>query len=122
MADKIFCGSGKAFGQYGQIGINICFEDIPQEYIKSSTNGKRYIKLKVCSRKTPDRDGNTHYIEVDTWKPNNQQSAPSSAPQQTGQLEDPQQGEDNFSWDDLTDEALIGNHLNSEPTEEEPFT
>ncbi len=68
MADKIFCGSGKEFGKYGQIGLNLCLSDIPKEHM-SDYKGKKYIKLKVSKRKEPDKMGNSHYIEVDTWKP-----------------------------------------------------
>jgi len=68
MADKIYCGSGRAFGNYGQIGLNICLSDLPHEHI-TEYNGKKYIKLKVSPRKETDKRGNTHSIEVDTWKP-----------------------------------------------------
>ena len=76
---KIFCGSGKEFGQYGQVGLNICLEDIPAEFKQPASNGKTYLKLNLARRKQPDQHGNTHYITVNTWKPNQQQ-----APQQTG--------------------------------------
>ena len=79
--DKVYCGSGKTFGQYGQIGIDICYEDIPKEYWKKGKNGKHYIKLNVCAKREQDQYGNTHYVAVNTWKPdggqqsNNQQAS-----------------------------------------------
>jgi len=87
--DKIFCGSGKTFGQYGAIGINICIDDIPAEFIFTGNNGKRYVKMNVRAKKNPDNYGNTHYVEVNTWKPNqngnqNQQQTPSQS--HTGQF------------------------------------
>lgn len=71
MADKIFCGSGKTFGQYGQVLINLCLSEIPHEFIRES-NGKKYVNLKLNKKKEVDARGNTHYIEVDTWKPQQQ--------------------------------------------------
>jgi hypothetical protein len=65
---KIFCGNGRNFGKYGQIGINVCLTDIPSEYIQTSKNGKKYVKLKINKLKEPAKDRD-YYIEVDTWKP-----------------------------------------------------
>lgn len=65
---RLYCGRGKA-GKYG-INLDICLDDIPAEHITmSSKNRKRYVKLKVNASREPDDRGNTHYIEVDTWKP-----------------------------------------------------
>jgi len=72
MSDKIFCGNGKEFGQYGGINLNICLDDIPEEHTWKGNNGKRYTKLVLSKKKTPD-EKSTHYLTVDTWKP----SAPS---------------------------------------------
>lgn len=72
MADKIYCGSGRVFGKYGQMSLNICLSDIPEAHI-TEYNGKKYIKLKVSSKKEVDSRGNSHYVEVDTWKPQAQQ-------------------------------------------------
>ena len=43
-------------------------QTLPKEYIKAWKE-KSFISLKVCKRRQPDDKGNTHYIEVDTWKP-----------------------------------------------------
>lgn len=81
---RLYCGRGKQ-SKFG-INMDICLDDIPAEHITtSSKNGKRYVKLKVNSSREPDDRGNTHYIEVDTWKPdpnyrNGGQSAPPRAP------------------------------------------
>ena len=32
-------------------------------------NGDKYIKLKVAKKREVDEYGKTHYVEVDTWKP-----------------------------------------------------
>ena len=73
MADKIYVGSGKKkeFGNGGSIlNLNLCVSDIPKEWIKKyEGNGKSYLRLKAVQKREPDQYGNTHYIEVDTWVP-----------------------------------------------------
>ena len=69
MSNKIFCGRGKRFGQYNAISLSICLDDLPKEHITTGKNGKRYIKLNVNEKREPDEWGNTHSVEVDTWKP-----------------------------------------------------
>jgi len=68
---KIYCGNGKAYGQYGAVGINICLDDIPGSYIQKAKNGKRYLRLNVSPNREPDKYGNTHNLTVNTWQPNN---------------------------------------------------
>ena len=79
MSDKIYCGRGKK-SNYG-IKLNVCIDDIPAEHIQEAKNGKRYVRLEVKERREADQWGNTHSIEVDTWKPNQQAAKP--APQAT---------------------------------------
>lgn len=82
--DKIFCGSGKTYGQYGQIGITVFLDDIPGEHIFKKGD-KKAVKLNVCAKKTPN-EKSTHYVEVNTWKPDgNKPSGNNQPPQQTGQ-------------------------------------
>jgi len=70
MADKIYCGSGieKFDGNLVEITINLSkikeCEDEIFEY-----NNEKYIKLKVCKKRETDQYGKTHYVEVNTWKP-----------------------------------------------------
>lgn len=75
MAEKIYCGNGKAFGNYGQIGVSVCLTDLPKKHI-TEYNGKKYIKLKISPRKEVDKYGNTHSVEVDTWKPEPKPATP----------------------------------------------
>jgi hypothetical protein len=71
--DKIYVGTGKEFGQYGDINLNICLSDIPKEWIvKSDKNGKSYVKLTVSKRKESDKYGNSHTVTVNTFKPEKQ--------------------------------------------------
>lgn len=69
MSDKIFCGGAREFGQYGQIGLNLCLDDIPEQYITTGRNGKRYVRLNVCKKRNPEPGGDDRYIEVNTWQP-----------------------------------------------------
>jgi len=73
---KIFCGSGKEIGQYGQISISVCISDLPNDYITTGKNGKKYINLKVTKKKEVDQWGKTHGVEVDTWKPEPRNAQP----------------------------------------------
>jgi len=79
MNDRIFCGNGKQITDW-KIGISVCLDDIPQEYITRSRNGKQYINLDVCERKGgADQYGKTHSVEVNTWKPERQATTPPAA-------------------------------------------
>jgi hypothetical protein len=70
--DKIYCGSGRVFGKYNTLGLSICIDDIPVDFITAGKNGKRYIRVNVNQKREPDKYGKTHSVEVDTWKPNTQ--------------------------------------------------
>lgn len=48
--------------------LDICLSDIPKERIKTSTNGKKYIKCIIRPRKQADKDGYDHYIAVSVPK------------------------------------------------------
>jgi hypothetical protein len=69
MENKIYCGRAKTVNQ--GLKLNICLDDIPQEHITTSKNGKRYVKLDAWPLHQVDERGNTHSVKVDTWKPNN---------------------------------------------------
>jgi hypothetical protein len=86
---KIYCGSGKEFGQYGAVNVSICLSDLPKEHI-NDFNGKKYIKLIINKKREADQFGKTHSVEVNTWKPDQQQ----------------QQGYDQSPPQDLSDSEL----------------
>lgn len=75
MADKIFCGSGKEFGQYGQLSLTLSVEKM-RPHITEWTDDKgkvhKQIKVKVTRRMEPTAN-QTHYVEIDTWKPEQRQ-------------------------------------------------
>ena len=94
MSNKLFCGRGMRFGQYDAISLSICLDDLPSEYITTGKNGKRYIKLNVNEKRETDEWGNTHSVEVDTWKADNrsvQQFVARPAPNLRPQSEDAEQ-------------------------------
>ena len=67
--ERIFVGNGKRINDW-KIGISLCVSDIPREWIKQGKNGKKYLSLNLCERKGgADRFGNTHGLEINTWKP-----------------------------------------------------
>ena len=73
--DRIFCGNGKKVMDW-KIGISVCLDDIPAEWITTAKNGKRYINLDVCEKKGgADKWGKTHSVEVNTWKPDKKDAA-----------------------------------------------
>jgi hypothetical protein len=64
---KIYVGSGKEWGQYGNVGITVCVDDITPHVFEY--NGKHYVKLNVSKKQQTDQYGKTHSVSVDTWKP-----------------------------------------------------
>jgi len=82
MGDKIYCGSGKVFrfrngGE--KVMLNICLSDIPEEFIKEAKNGKRYTNLELYEKRNgADEHGKTHYVTVNQYRPEHQQSQDSA--------------------------------------------
>jgi len=83
MADRIYVGNGKKkeFDNGGSIvNASICLDDLyraaKEHKTVSEKNGKSYIKLNIASMREPDDYENTHYIEVNTWKPEREETPP----------------------------------------------
>jgi len=69
--EKIFVGSGVEKFDGNLVETSICLTDITKnggDFI-FEFEGKKYIKLKVVKKREEDQYGKTHYVEVDTWKP-----------------------------------------------------
>jgi len=67
---KVLCGGGKekVFDNGGRkLNLNLCLSDIPEEYTRE-WKGKKYVNL-IASTKRDQSGDNTHYIEVETWRP-----------------------------------------------------
>lgn len=66
--EKIYCGTGRQkFENMIEVTINLTAIGKQTEHYFEH-NGEKYIKLKVAKRKEPDKYGHTHYVEVDTYK------------------------------------------------------
>ena len=70
MADeKIYVGNGTSKFDGNMISCSICLSDLPQEHM-FEYNGKKYIKINVSAKRDgADEYGKTHYLAVDTFKP-----------------------------------------------------
>ena len=67
MAEKIYIKTVKA--KESQYGIKLSFKaDELIKQIQENTNEKGYINLELKKRKDVDKYGNSHYLEVDTFK------------------------------------------------------
>jgi|TARA_R110000796_G_scaffold26700_3_gene73839 hypothetical protein len=67
--EKIYVGNGVSKFDGNMISCSVCLSDLPKEHM-FEYNSKRYIKLNVSSKKDgADEYGKTHYLTVDTFKP-----------------------------------------------------
>lgn len=64
---KIYVGSGREVGKFGNIVISFALEDA-NKYAKKSKNGKHYLNLLIGKRQEPDKYGKTHYVAIDEWE------------------------------------------------------
>ena len=74
---KIYVGSGKEKFDGNLIDVSINLSKISgasKDYI-FEYGGDKFIKLKVVKKKETDEYGKSHYVEVDTWKPESSASA-----------------------------------------------
>jgi hypothetical protein len=87
---------------YG-IGISGKASDIIAE-IQKHTNSKGYIRWELKERREPDKNGNSHYLVVDTWEP-------------TGQAQQPQQS----NYQSSRNAAAYGTPLVDDTDSDLPF-
>ena len=66
--EKIYVGSGKEKFEGNMVQISVCLSEMPKEHV-FEYEAKKYIKLNVVKKREADQYGKTHYVEVDTWKP-----------------------------------------------------
>lgn len=75
--DRLYCGNAKFVQtRYGDIvKVSLCLDDIPEEevYVSEKT-GKRYVTVDVKEMRSQDRFGNTHSVEVNTYKPDSKRT------------------------------------------------
>jgi len=72
--EKIYVGNAKKITtQYGDLmKLSITAEDVEKMQANLS-NG--WININIKERREPSAGGMTHYLEVDTWKPNGEKAA-----------------------------------------------
>ena len=68
MSEKIYVGSGVSKFDGDQVACSLCLSDLPQEHM-FEYNGKKYVKLIVQKKREADQYGKTHYVAIDTFKP-----------------------------------------------------
>ena len=71
-SEKIYVGNGteKFDGGIVQFSLNLTKLGKDAGEHMFDYNGEKYIKLKMAKKRDgADEYGKTHYIEVDTWKP-----------------------------------------------------
>lgn len=68
MADKIYCGSGRVIDtKYGKM-LKLSFtEDDIKKLQENLDNG--WVNVNVGKKKSPEDGKSTHYLTIDTWKP-----------------------------------------------------
>ena len=69
--EKIYVGSGKRVKDFDMINITINLTKLSQEGKEFffEYDGNKYAKLNVVGKKETDEYGKTHYVAVDTFKP-----------------------------------------------------
>tara|TARA_R110000744_G_scaffold133929_4_gene242686 strand:+ start:136 stop:393 length:258 start_codon:yes stop_codon:yes gene_type:complete len=80
--EKIYVGNGTSKFEGNLISCSLCLTDLPQEHM-FEYNGKKYIKLIVQQKRETDEYGKTHFVAVDTWKP---EGKTESSPKQEADL------------------------------------
>ena len=77
MTDKLYCGIGrtkdKPWGK--QLRISMSRKDV-NALCDHLDKGNEWVSLDVHKRKNPNGD-QTHYLTIDTWKPEPKQDGPS---------------------------------------------
>jgi len=72
MTEKIYCGNARIINtQYGELTkVSFSKEDINKMVNHMKSENSDWINLVVKEKKTKTEGKPTHYLEVDTWKPN----------------------------------------------------
>lgn len=71
MEDKIYCGSGRVVSsKFGDITKISMHKDDINKIVKYMTeNNSDWIKMELKEKKEKTEGKPTHYLQVDTWKP-----------------------------------------------------
>jgi len=66
--EKIYVGSGKKADKFDIVNITICLDNKLKEHIYDY-KGKKYINLTVAAKREKDQYNKTHYVAINTYKP-----------------------------------------------------
>ena len=71
MSDKIYCGNAKIVNtNFGELPkISLSKKDINEMVSYMKSEKLEWINLMMKAKKDPQPGKSTHYLEVDTWKP-----------------------------------------------------
>lgn len=90
--EKIYAGSAKivqtSFGEMTKVSFNRDHINKMVQYMKD--NQSDWINLDIKAKKDPQPNKPTHYLEVDTWKPQVPTNGTSAPPQS---IQQPQQAQ-----------------------------
>jgi hypothetical protein len=71
MSEKIYCGSGRIvqakFG--GIIKISMHRDDINKIVSHMKSEQIEWVNIEMKAKKDPEQGKPTHYLQIDTWKP-----------------------------------------------------
>ena len=81
MSDKIYIKATVKKSNYG-LKFSGKAEDVINQ-IKENTNEKGYFNWNISERKEVGKYGETHYVTVDTWKPNTDKEGSANNAQST---------------------------------------
>jgi hypothetical protein len=76
MSEKIYCGNARLVQtQFGELTkVSFSKDDINKMIAYMRQEGSDWINLILKEKKDPKPGKPTHYLEVDTWKPNQAQA------------------------------------------------
>lgn len=71
MSEKIYCNAIRIKESKFGMKVSIKVDEFKQ-FVDLHANDKGFVNLEIKKRKEPGKYGDTHYAELDTWKPNQQ--------------------------------------------------
>ena len=81
MTDKIYCGNGRIITtKFGEVPkISFSKDDINKMVQYMKDNKLDWINVEMKEKKNKEEKKPTHYIQVDTWKPDKSNTQPSNS-------------------------------------------
>ena len=67
---KVYLADLKTIGQTQGLKGRFYFDKVPQDLIKTSDDGRKYIQFAIWPNREVDQRGYSHNMTLDTWEPN----------------------------------------------------